>query len=150
MSIGERAFAGCSSLEEIVLPEGLKSIGEGAFHGSGLKYITLPDSVCSVHPNAFAGCCQLEEIKMSRKASIHLPFANFPQSPFLQRYLAQYTREDGVLESHTCLKDGILKGKKTCLIYYRAQPNSEDALETFAYVPEITELCFESGIRVIN
>ena len=44
-TIGEEAFIGCSGLEGIQLPYGLKEIGLKAFMESGLLNITVPSSV---------------------------------------------------------------------------------------------------------
>ena len=44
-SIGARAFASCTALEEIVLPDTLTTIGVRAFYKSGLKSVEIPDSV---------------------------------------------------------------------------------------------------------
>ena len=149
--IGNRVFAGCPFLDEIILPEGLEHIGEGVFQQSGLKRITWPDSVWDIDPDVFKGCCQLEEIRMSLKASIHIHFAKFPQCAFLEKYLAQHTREDGIVENHTYLRDGILKGEKgTCLVCYNAHPKERNTLGTFAYISEITELSFEPGVQSID
>ncbi|MBQ7679715.1 MAG: leucine-rich repeat protein, partial [Butyrivibrio sp.] len=52
--IGNDAFAGCSSLTEIDLPEGLKTIGYEAFYRSGLRSITIPESVEEIYGLAFS------------------------------------------------------------------------------------------------
>jgi len=53
-SIGEYAFAYCSSLKKIELPEGLETIGTYAFTRCYmLEYIEIPDSVTSVGERAF-------------------------------------------------------------------------------------------------
>ena len=62
-AIGDEAFMGCSMLESIELPEGMKRIGEAAFAGcEKLKLIVLPDSLDSVGDVAFAGCAGLETV----------------------------------------------------------------------------------------
>lgn len=53
--IGEYAFHGCKQLKEIRLPASLRSLWEGAFTGSGIKEITLPDSIENVALSTFAG-----------------------------------------------------------------------------------------------
>ncbi|MDE6656567.1 MAG: leucine-rich repeat domain-containing protein, partial [Anaeroplasmataceae bacterium] len=41
-TIGEKAFFGCSSIEELVVPESVRSFGYGVFqYCTGLKYVTL-------------------------------------------------------------------------------------------------------------
>ena len=57
-----KAFAACSSLEEIVLPSTLKFIGSNAFGNTGLKRIVIPEGVTSISSAVFAGCRNLKEI----------------------------------------------------------------------------------------
>lgn len=59
------AFYGCKSLESVVLSDGLKSIQIGAFSGSGLKSLTIPDSVYNVPGNIVDNCINLESLKLS-------------------------------------------------------------------------------------
>ena len=54
-SIGEFAFANTSNLSEIIIPEGVISIGSDAFWYSGLTSIVLPESLTTVGNTAFAG-----------------------------------------------------------------------------------------------
>ena len=62
-SIGEYAFCECSGLTSITIPAGVTSIGEGAFAGcSGLTTITIPDTVTSIGEYAFSGCSGLTTI----------------------------------------------------------------------------------------
>lgn len=42
IEIGESAFKGCKSLKNIILPQGLNCIREGAFACSGLLELVLP------------------------------------------------------------------------------------------------------------
>ena len=62
-SIGEWAFAYCSSLTSITIPNSVTSIGRYAFLGcSGLTSITIPNSVTSIGENPFDGCSGLTSI----------------------------------------------------------------------------------------
>jgi len=61
--IGSGAFKGCSSLEEIVIPNGVTTIYDSAFvNCSSLKTITIPESVTSIKNNILSGCSSLESI----------------------------------------------------------------------------------------
>ena len=53
--IEAQAFYGDKKLNNVVLPEGLQSIGDKAFANSGLKSIHLPSSVTYIADDAFAG-----------------------------------------------------------------------------------------------
>ena len=54
-TIDERAFYGDTSMDEVVMPYGSENIGELAFAYSGLKRITIPNTVSSIADNAFEG-----------------------------------------------------------------------------------------------
>ena len=57
------SFYYCTSLEEVVLPDSLSSIGAGAFYGcSSLTSVTIPDGVTSIGYQAFDGCSSLTSI----------------------------------------------------------------------------------------
>lgn len=55
-------FAYCQSLDSTVLPQGTEIISDYAFYGSGLKSITLPESLNYIGNMAFAECSTLDEI----------------------------------------------------------------------------------------
>lgn len=54
--IGEKAFAGCNGLREVVIPEGAAAICENAFAGcTNLKTVTLPRTLAIIEEGAFSG-----------------------------------------------------------------------------------------------
>lgn len=62
-SIGQSAFAGCSGLTSIIIPNSVSSIGSSAFSRcSGLKSISIPNSVTSIGSLAFSNCSGLTSI----------------------------------------------------------------------------------------
>ena len=64
-NIGNYAFAGCTGLTEIKLPDAIQGIGKNAFAGcTGLTEIELPNAITGIEENAFAGCTGLTEIKL--------------------------------------------------------------------------------------
>lgn len=53
-TIAANAFAGCTALEEVCLPETLEAIGHGAFSGcTALQSMELPKSLTELAPDAF-------------------------------------------------------------------------------------------------
>ena len=56
-TIGVRAFAECTSIKKLDLPQGLESIGAQAFIGcKKLASVTIPPSVINIGDEAFEGC----------------------------------------------------------------------------------------------
>ena len=53
LRIDEEAFFGDTSLDEVVLPEGIESIGNRAFAGSSIKRVYLPASLTEIAEDAF-------------------------------------------------------------------------------------------------
>lgn len=64
-AIADRAFDRQSKVTEIVLPDGIQSIGSFAFSGTGIKRIALPPSLENVGSDVFFGCAQLQEVIVS-------------------------------------------------------------------------------------
>ena len=70
--IPPRMFESCTSLKEFTLPEGIKEIASGAFAGSGLEAIEIPDSVKEIgdwspfyedsNKGVFADCQNLKTV----------------------------------------------------------------------------------------
>lgn len=54
--VGEDAFRGDTSLSEVILPDGVTSIGAYAFAYSSVMCVNLPDSLIHIDPTAFEGC----------------------------------------------------------------------------------------------
>ena len=64
--IGNGAFVGCG-LEEVILPDSIKKIGDGAFGGwQKLEKIVMPASLEELGEYVFKGCDSLEEVDMSK------------------------------------------------------------------------------------
>ena len=64
-SIGSYAFDGCTSLTSIEIPNSVTSIGDDAFRGcSSLTSIEIPSSVTSIGSGAFYKCRSLESMAL--------------------------------------------------------------------------------------
>ncbi|MFA6809282.1 MAG: leucine-rich repeat domain-containing protein, partial [Eubacteriales bacterium] len=65
--IRNNAFEGCSSLESVEMFNNLRYICMYAFAESGLREITLPDSITGVYGFAFYKCKKLESVTFSQR-----------------------------------------------------------------------------------
>ena len=64
--IGFYAFSGCTELKEVVLSEGLTSIGSSAFQEcSSLQSVTIPSSVMEIGRSVFFACNNLREVVLN-------------------------------------------------------------------------------------
>jgi hypothetical protein len=62
-SIGAFAFLGCTRLASVIIPNSVTSIGSQAFEDcTSLTSITIPDSVTSIGSRAFYGCTRLTSV----------------------------------------------------------------------------------------
>lgn len=63
--IGVDAFAGCSAIETVVIPSGVKVIADGAFADcTGLKCVDMHDDIEEIGEQAFIGCAKLTAVDM--------------------------------------------------------------------------------------
>ena len=71
-SIGNAAFAGCSSLTSITIPNSVTSIKYDAFFGcEGLTSITIPNSVTSIGSHAFLYCSGLTSVVVENGNTVY-------------------------------------------------------------------------------
>ena len=65
VSIGKAAFAGCTHLNWVTLGDGLVTIGEEAFADCfSMFHIRIPESVAFIGDHAFEGCSRLRRLKL--------------------------------------------------------------------------------------
>ena len=70
-SIGTLAFADCSGLTSVTIPNSVTSIGEYAFcNCTSLTSVTIPNSVTSIGSYAFSGCSGLTSITIPNSVTI--------------------------------------------------------------------------------
>ena len=62
--IGVQAFAYCSALKSLSLPQSVKTIGQCAFLGSGLTSVTVPNLVTKLDVGTFAQCTSLKSVSL--------------------------------------------------------------------------------------
>ena len=81
--IADEAFVECGGVNTVILPYGLKTIGNGAFHWrSELKKVSIPSTVNYIGENAFVSCNEPEISIISPNG--HLGENAFPDSAKLK------------------------------------------------------------------
>ena len=70
-SLETNLFNGCSSLKNVVLPEGLTLIGQAVFANSGLTEFTLPKTVERIEYYAFKDCKNLATFNIPEDAKLY-------------------------------------------------------------------------------
>lgn len=151
-------FAYCSGLTFIVIPEGITSIGEFAFHFClGLTSITIPHSVTSIGNWAFATCFSL--IEVYNKSSLDIVVGSeynggvgyFAKNVYIQEGGSKLsTVEDG----YVIYTDGVDK----MLVKYVGNKNTlnlpdgitEIYLGAFAYDMSITNVVISDNVKSIG
>lgn len=74
-TIGDEAFLN-SNVETVVLPSTLKNIGYGAFSSTMIKTANIPDATINLGSNAFDYCYQLETVNYSKNLTV-IPYKCF-------------------------------------------------------------------------
>ena len=68
IGVGNKMFKGCTALNSVTIPEGVKIVEVGAFDGcSSLKTIELPSTIEYIAGEVFRGCSSLTEIDLGEK-----------------------------------------------------------------------------------
>ena len=67
--IGDSAFYGCRALTNIVIPNGVTSIGAEAFYFTSLGSVVIPDSVTSIGGFAFGDCGGLDSVTIGKNVT---------------------------------------------------------------------------------
>lgn len=69
-TIESYAFSGCNKLEDIEMPDTVTSIGAYAFASTGVKNITLQESLKTLGNYAFSGCTALIDIHLGSTITV--------------------------------------------------------------------------------
>ncbi len=109
-SLGSYAFASCTKVTKVTLPEGLLVVGRAAFYGcSALETLVLPDSVESLGYQAFYNCSKL--------SSLHLP-ASWNACPSYNGSSSGYNYQGNLFVGCKALTEVVLPDGMTTIPSY--------------------------------
>ena len=151
--IGVRAFTN-KEAETIVIPSSYTTIRDGAFNGSTISYLNIPDSVGVLAEEICAGCTNLESVTFGAKSpAVKAMFFSSMQSTALNQI--------SVSEENENMYDynNILYDKKTNTLIYVPEgitgeitfPEQVTEIASDAFAGEyanITSIIFHDGITV--
>ena len=142
-SIGNRAFYGCSSIASLTIPNSVTSIGFYAFRDcSSLTSIEIPNSVISMGSGAFTGCTNLTSIVWNPSQ------CSCPTSTSISLGTPQvtsFTFGNGV----TIIPNGLCSGFALTTI---SIPNNVISIEehAFSYCDDLTSVTIGNGVTSIG
>ena len=140
-------------ITDLVIPEGMSSVGNYVFSGCSLKSVTIPASVTSIGSGAFSGCSSLTGVYISDLAAwCNISFASAGANPL---YCAKKLYLDGKLVSRLAIPEGVTgissyafcncTGLKSLTI-----PASVTGISNYAFQDVKTALVFEGDAPVME
>ncbi|MDO4815702.1 MAG: leucine-rich repeat protein [Bacillota bacterium] len=138
-SIGNRAFKNFNSLTKVTIPETVTEIGAYAFRNCGMTEISIPGSVKTIGNNAFWECKKLTSVTLN-EGLVRIGAGAFSDCKSLSSISIPKSVEcvDGEAFYNTSALTQNEYGQfiDTCLVY---APRSEEHMEEYS-IPEGTEL----------
>ena len=141
-TLADRAFNGCTSLNNVGWSPALTSIGEDAFFNTGFTSITIPEGVTSIGKEAFADCAHLGSITFPAtlqtvgqdvimKSPVVALYSRNPNPPTAQGDFCSSTAEAASVYNWN-FEHGEFDFYYQCVLY--VEPN-EDILKAYSEAP---------------
>lgn len=135
-TIGKNAFKGCTSVEEVTIPQGISTVSNSAFEGcSGLTDVTI--AAKTINAKAFAECTNLKAVKMEEGVTTIQGMA------FANTQISAVTIPSTLKTAGTTKEGNIEKGPfaGTMIATVHGQTgDSTEAQEGATILPETTEI----------
>lgn len=142
----EKMFKNCSNLLEIVLPEGLRNIGESSFENcTALSTIDIPASVSFFGIKAFRNCVALTEVQgLANVVAVEIPDFMFENCVSLKEInIPSNTALIGSRAFNSC--SAFEKITNLSLVKV-----GEVCEEAFANCSSLTELIFNGSLKIVG
>lgn len=148
--IGNGAFGGCKSLQNIVIPEGVTKLGNYVFdYCTGLETISFPSTITEYGVSILAGCTSMKTITFNAMVAAPLDYIRSGQSGEGYAGLDGYIYQATLASADGCLRktnghDVIMKHPVGATGYSDDDPTptdgwglyAENTWESFSLVPE--------------
>ena len=88
--IPKYALLNCESVKNVIIPDGVTTIGDRAFEQTAIETINLPDSINSIGERTFCDCTNLYEIELPQSVNF------IGGAAFSRTGLSSFTFPDGI------------------------------------------------------
>ena len=138
-SIGDYAFKNFVALTKVTIPENVTEIGEYSFRNCGMTEINIPGSVKIISRYAFWECVNLTSVTLN-EGLVRIGFSAFSECRNLSSINIPKSVEcvdgEAFFDTKACTKNEYGRFIDACLVYF---PWSEELMEEYS-IPEGTEL----------
>ena len=139
--IQDNAFASCTQLTHVELPQSLYAICSGAFmECTALESIVIPDSVTSIWSDAFSNCTALKDVTLSSNLT-EISTGLFVSCTSLESIVIPEgvtTIHENAFYACSTLKNVSIPGSVTTI-----------ATAAFSSTPELTSLSLPAGVETV-
>lgn len=151
-TIGDQAFWNCKSLKSITLPSSLLYIDRFAFRDcESLESIIIPDNVLSIGEEAFFGCAKLESVFIGKRVS-NIGSLAFGKCDSLTSIIVDGHNDiyDSTNASNSIIEsrtNRLVVGCKSTII-----PNSVESIGAwaFGYCTQLVEINIPDNVKTIE
>ena len=142
MCIKAKVFCGCSSLQNVMIHDRIKEIGDYAFYNcSGITNLVLPSAITSIEHSTFRGCVNLTRLVLPSNVTNIEDYAFYGCSGLMSVSIPNSVKRIGKYAFYGCssLKEVII-------------PKSLEIIEDCAFYgcSGLTNVSIENGVRRIG
>lgn len=152
-TLADKAFNGCTSLNNVEWSPALTSIGEDAFNNTGFTSITIPEGVTSIGKEAFANCASLGSITFPAtlqtvgrdvimKSPVVALYSRNPTPPYAQ---GDFNTSEAASAYNWNFENGEFDFYSNCILY--VEPTTE-VLEAYSNAPYWKKFFIKGMVKI--